>query len=340
MARPPLYLHYIDMSMSQLPSKVTFIEVEADYAGQRIDNFLLTRLKGLPKSRLYNLLRKGEIRVNKKRTKPSYRLSAGDSIRLAPIRLQQKTETFTLDNSLRENLESRILHEDDDYLVIDKPAGMAVHGGSGLSWGLIEAARAMRADCRQLELAHRLDRDTSGCIVLAKRRYALKHFHAALRERSLQKNYIALVDGRWPNTLTEVAEKLEKNVLQSGERMVRASDEGKPSKTLFEVIERFQGLSLLGVKPVTGRTHQIRVHTQCKGMPIVGDPKYGNEEVAKKFKAIGASFMFLHAFSVELPVLERVREDQPKRRVLGKMRMVEAGMPLSWQTAIDQVKNV
>lgn len=281
-------------------SKVRYITIDSEDSGQRIDNFLLRTLKGVPKSHLYRLMRKGEIRVNKKRVKPVYKLLLDDVVRVAPIRVSEKTNTVSTSLNIVANLEKQILFEDERLIVINKPSGMAVHGGSGLSFGLIEALRALRPEARMLELVHRLDRDTSGCLVIAKKRSALRHLHEQLRNKTVQKFYNALVKGHWPTKLTRVTEALRKNDLKSGERVVIADNEnGKESETRYKVIERYRGATLVRAFPVTGRTHQIRVHCQISGFSIAMDSKYGDEEFDNQMKAIGLKRLFLHAASIE-----------------------------------------
>lgn len=280
--------------------KVRFITIDTEDAGQRIDNFLLRTLKGVPKSHLYRLMRKGEIRVNKKRIKPVYKLAVDDILRIAPIRVSEKTDNVSTGLNIVANLEKQILFEDDRLIVINKPSGMAVHGGSGLSFGLIEALRALRPDARMLELVHRLDRDTSGCLVVAKKRSALRNLHEQLRNKKVQKFYHALVKGHWPTKLTRVTEGLKKNDLKSGERVVVVDNiNGKESETRYKVLERYRGATLVRAFPVTGRTHQIRVHCQVSGHSIAMDAKYGHEEFDADMKNKGLKRLFLHAASIE-----------------------------------------
>jgi 23S rRNA pseudouridine955/2504/2580 synthase len=278
------------------PLKVSFVTVTEDQQGQRIDNFLVTHLKGVPKSAIYKILRKGEVRVNKKRIKPVYKLQMDDFIRIPPIKVAEREEFVPKNLDKISALEDAILFEDQYLIVINKPSGMAVHGGSGLSYGLIEALRVLRPQEKNLELVHRLDRDTSGCLLISKKRSILKGLHEQLREKTMEKNYWALVVGEWAAKIKNVTEPLRKNTLQSGERVVRVDEEqGKASHTRFRVLERFDGCTLVQASPVTGRTHQIRVHTQCKGHPIACDDKYGDQVFDSRMREMGLSRLFLHA---------------------------------------------
>ncbi len=274
--------------------RVQYLEINADQAGQRIDNFLLSRLKGVPKSRVYRLLRKGEVRVNKGRIRPEYRLIEDDVVRVPPIRISKQSPASP-GRSLRGILAESILLETEEFLVINKPFGLAVHGGSGINLGVIESLRAMREPHAYLELAHRLDRDTSGCLLIAKSRRVLKHLQDQMRQRSMDKRYITLVSGRWAKERREVNAPLLKQTVASGERIVRANSEGKPSLTRFKLLKHYANASLLEVKLETGRTHQIRVHCQLVGHPLAGDPKYGNESFNETLRHIGLKRLFLHA---------------------------------------------
>ena len=277
---------------------VRLVAVEADYVGQRIDNFLMRELKGVPKSRIYNLLRRGEVRVNKSRAKPDYKLQTGDVVRVPPVRVAVREES-AVPLGLDAGLRSAILYEDAGLLVINKPSGLAVHGGSGISLGLIEALRQMYPEQRHLELVHRLDRDTSGCVMVAKKRSVLKQLHELLKARKgVDKRYLALVGGKWPARKQQVNAPLQKNVLSSGERMVRVELEGKKSVTEYTLLRRVAGASLIEARPVTGRTHQIRVHCQYAGYPILGDDKYGDDGAGANFRKLGLKRLFLHAHSL------------------------------------------
>lgn len=275
---------------------VQIVEIEPDFIGQRIDNFLLARLKGVPKSVIYRVLRKGEVRVNKKRIKPEYKLQQDDVVRIPPITVATQAEPVSVKLSMVKNLEQHILFEDNDLIVLNKPSGMAVHGGSGLQFGVIEALRALRPLAKHLELVHRLDRDTSGCLLIAKKRSVLTHLHEQLRNKTVEKKYWALVAGDWDNKVRKVTEPLKKNTLQSGERVVRVDEqEGKPSETRFRILQRYQQGTLVEAFPVTGRTHQIRVHTACKGHPIACDDKYGDNVFTAQMQQLGLNRLFLHA---------------------------------------------
>ncbi|RHW77053.1 23S rRNA pseudouridine(955/2504/2580) synthase RluC [Colwellia sp. RSH04] len=310
-------------SNNEAKPKVRYFDIEEDDSGQRIDNFLLRTLKGVPKSHLYRLMRKGEIRVNKKRIKPVYKLCAGDVVRVAPIRISEKTGEVSTSLNIVASLEEQILFEDDRLIVINKPSGMAVHGGSGLSFGLIEALRALRPQAKMLELVHRLDRDTSGCLVVAKRRSALRNLHEQLRNKRVQKFYHALVKGHWPTKLTRVTDSLKKNDLKSGERVVVVDNvNGKESETRYKVLQRYQGATLVRAFPVTGRTHQIRVHCQSAGHSIAGDAKYGHDDFDATLKPKGLRRLFLHAASIEFihPKTEqKIKIEAPLENSLEKL---------------------
>ncbi|SNY43383.1 ribosomal large subunit pseudouridine synthase C [Arsukibacterium tuosuense] len=278
---------------------IQMIEIEDDFIGQRIDNFLLARLRGVPKSVIYRVLRKGEVRVNKKRIKPEYKLQHADIVRVPPLTVAAEPDRVSVKLSLVSELESHILFEDNDLIVLNKPSGMAVHGGSGLQFGVIEAMRALRPQAKLLELVHRLDRDTSGCLLIAKKRSVLTHLHAQLRDKMVEKKYWALVSGDWDNKVRKVTDALRKNTLQSGERVVKVDEvNGKPSETRFRILQRYQQGTLVEAFPVTGRTHQIRVHTACKGHPIACDDKYGDNAFSGQMNQLGLNRLFLHAKSL------------------------------------------
>jgi 23S rRNA pseudouridine955/2504/2580 synthase len=276
---------------------VEIVVIEEDAAGQRLDNFLLSRLKGVPKSHVYRLLRKGEVRVNKGRARPEYRLETGDAVRLPPVRRSQPDAPTPLGRLAGERLEARILHEDDRLVVLDKPSGIAVHGGSGLSHGVIEALRAARPAAPFLELVHRLDRETSGCLLIAKRRSTLRSLHALLREGQVEKRYLALVKGSWQQGQVRLEDRLLKS-LRGGERMVTVDESGKAAASVFRPVEIAAEASLLEVRIMTGRTHQIRVQAAAAGHPLAGDDRYGDRDFNRRMRAMGLNRLFLHAASV------------------------------------------
>jgi 23S rRNA pseudouridine955/2504/2580 synthase len=277
---------------------VRHVTIGPNEAGQRIDNFLITALKGVPKSHIYRVLRKGEVRVNKGRVKAQYRLQAGDELRIPPVRVAPESDAPDVSAPRAAELVAHILYEDTDLLVLDKPSGWAVHGGSGVAYGVIEALRVARPDLPNLELVHRLDRETSGCLLLAKHRAALLALHDALRNGAVDKHYLALVQGRWPSSLRRVDVALRKNVLRSGERIVAGDEDGKAAESEFHVRNAYRQASLVEVHLLTGRTHQIRVHAAHAGHPLAGDSKYGDAEFNKTMKAQGLRRLFLHAHTV------------------------------------------
>ncbi len=308
------------------PRGPRFLTVDVDDSGQRLDNFLMRVLRGVPKARLYRALRKGEIRVNKGRVRADYRLVAGDVVRVPPLRQPDPAEASALPGFWARQLQERIVYEDGDLLVINKPSGLAVHGGSGLSFGLIEGLRQLRPEDRYLELVHRLDRETSGLILIARRPAILRELHRQLREDEVDKRYIALVAGRWPSECRVVEAPLQKNVLKSGERVVCVSREGKRAVTRFSVLERFDRATLLEARPVTGRTHQIRVHALHAGHALLGDEKYSSESAQALARDIQLNRLFLHAFRLRLtlpgtgPLELEAALDQDLEIVLGKLR--------------------
>lgn len=283
------------MTAQDAPVRVEHWQAGEGDAGQRIDNFLLRRLKGVPRSVIYRILRKGEVRVNARRIGPEYRLEAGDRVRVPPVRTAAERPAPRPGAGLAAQLEAAILHEDERLLVVNKPAGLAVHGGSGVSYGVIEALRALRPGERELELVHRLDRDTSGCLMVAKRRSLLRLLHALQREGRIEKIYLALLAGRWRRGAARVDAPLRKNVMQGGERMVRVAADGKEAVTEFRVVQRFADSTLVEATLVTGRTHQIRVHAAHLGTPILGDAKYGDAEANRRCRERGLRRLFLHA---------------------------------------------
>lgn len=269
--------------------------------GQRIDNFLLRELKGIPRTHIYRLLRKGEVRVNKGRAKANRKLILGDVVRIPPVRLPTREEAGKPSQSLIKIIDKSIIYEDDLLLIISKPSGLAVHGGSGISFGVIEVLRALRPEAKFLELAHRLDRDTSGCLLVAKKRSALRILQDLQREGKVNKRYLALLKGHWRRGKEDVRVPLKKNILQSGERRVRVDPEGKDSHTIFRVRQAYSQATLVEAELKTGRTHQIRVHAAWLKSPILGDTKYGDEAANKWARPLGLKRLFLHAVYLQFP---------------------------------------
>lgn len=265
--------------------------VDDSVAGQRIDNYLLRVCKGVPKSHVYRILRSGEVRVNGGRVGPTYRLAEGDEVRIPPVRVAEPTVT----SAAPAGKPLPVVYEDDALIVIDKPSGKAVHGGSGVSFGVIEQLRSQRPEARLLELAHRIDRETSGLLIIAKKRSALTALHDMMREGRIEKRYLTLVPGRWANPLQHVKEPLFKYLTPDGERRVRVSGDGKVAHSVVRLVRRWQRFSLLEVELKTGRTHQIRVHLAHLGFPLCGDDKYGNFPLNKALEQEGLKRMFLHA---------------------------------------------
>lgn len=288
--------------------QVIYVEINEDNCDQRLDNFLISRLKGVPKSRIYRLVRKGEVRVNKGRVDIKYRLAAGDVVRIPPIRVAERSEESFVPKGLQAALQQGILFEDDGFMVINKPAGFAVHGGSGVSSGIIEGLRLIRPEARFLELVHRLDKDTSGCLLIAKKRSALRKLQEFFRNSEIKKTYQALLAGQWDRKKLIVTAPLLKNISKGGERIVVISKAGKAAETLFTRIKLFRNATLVEASPKTGRTHQIRVHAASLGHAIVGDDRYGSDEINKLFKNKGYKRMFLHAETLKFkhPVTDEI----------------------------------
>lgn len=312
---------------SENASKVRYLVVKEDADGQRVDNFLLNRLKGVPRSWVYRVLRRGEVRVNRGRVKPTRRLRLGDEVRVPPVRMSESSPVSAPGAGLRQQIENAILYEDQDLLVVNKPSGIAVHGGSGLSFGVIEVLRALRPQASYLELAHRLDRDTSGLLLVAKRRPALRQLQKLQLAGRVEKRYLALVSGRWRRDRVTVDAPLKKNTLRSGERLVRVDPEGKAAVTHFEVLQRFDQAMLVQARLETGRTHQIRVHAAHLGTPILGDSKYGDEAADRQFRELGLNRLFLHAWRLDFPWEGR----------RGGYRL-EAPLPDELQQLLDRLK--
>ncbi|MPZ43575.1 MAG: RluA family pseudouridine synthase [Betaproteobacteria bacterium] len=277
----------------------TWIEADETVAGQRVDNMLLKVLKGVPRQHIYRLVRTGQVRVNSARVDPTYRVQAGDRVRIPPVRIAQRASTDAAPAPAA-RFQATIVHEDDHLAAIDKPAGIAVHGGSGISRGVIEEMRLARPRLKYLELVHRLDRDTSGVLLLAKKRSALVALHAAIREGAVRKLYTLLVRGRFLQPRREVDVALEKYLLPGGDRRVKAGSRGLASRTVFTLERHIGEYSLLQAELITGRTHQIRVHGAHIGHPIAGDDKYGDFAANKAAARGGLKRMFLHAARIEL----------------------------------------
>jgi 23S rRNA pseudouridine955/2504/2580 synthase len=294
MSDSPASIEAANRSGHGVVTAARMVVIESGDAGQRIDNYLLRSLKGVPRSRIYRILRKGEVRVNKGRVTASYRLQSGDQLRIPPIRIAER-EGGRVPPAASALLLGRVLYSCKGLMVIDKPAGMAVHGGSGLSHGLIEALRLARTDLSAAELVHRLDRDTSGCLMVATRRSMLRQLHARLRDGEVDKRYLALLAGRLAEERYDVDQPLRKNQLRGGERYVTVDSEGKPARTLFRVVERYREATLVEALLYSGRTHQIRVHAASIGHPVVGDEKYGDERVNQRLAKVGLNRLFLHA---------------------------------------------
>ncbi|MGR5093147.1 23S rRNA pseudouridine(955/2504/2580) synthase RluC [Vibrio maritimus] len=315
--------------MSEIRTKVQFVDIDDDMAGQRIDNFLRNQLKNIPKSVVYRIVRKGEVRVNKKRVKAEYKLQAGDLVRIPPVTLEEKEPEAPLNTNLNKvaQLESQIIYEDDHMLVLNKPSGLAVHGGSGLKFGAIEALRALRPQARFLELVHRIDRDTSGILLVAKKRSALRHLQAQFREKTVQKYYYALVMGTWKPSCKVVKAPLLKNEVNS---IVRVNPNGKASETRFKVLASYEQATLIQASPITGRTHQIRVHTQYTGHPIAWDDRYGDRRFDAYTAKVGLDRLFLHAANIIFThpgkdeKMEIHAEMEPKlKRALDKLKTMQ-----------------
>lgn len=306
---------------TQIPS-VRLLQIDTEQAGQRLDNFLIRHCKGVPKSHLYKAIRSGEVRVNKGRISADYRLAEGDTVRVPPLRLPAVGEPRVVPPAV-----FPVVYEDDALLVIDKPAGTAVHGGSGVSFGVIEQLRAARPDAPFLELAHRLDRETSGLLMVAKKRSALLALHDMLRESRGSKRYMALVVGDWVNDKQHLRQPLLKWLAASGERRVKVDASGKVAHTIITLKKRYGRYTLLEAELRTGRTHQIRVHLASSGYPIVGDEKYGTDEVRAHFARLGFHRMFLHAGSLEIA-----------HPLTGELLSLHAPLPAACEKIIDYLE--
>lgn len=280
--------------MTDKSPRAKLVEIGDSHAGQRIDNFLITELKGVPKTRIYRAIRNGEVRVNSGRIKQTYRLQLGDKVRVPPVSCTETTKSKVSKSALQ-FIADNIIYEDSSIIIVNKPANLPVHGGTGVSGGLIERLTLLRPECKFLNLAHRLDRATSGCIVIAKKRAALLQIQEQLVSKTALKQYLCLVKGQWSGGTKTICLPLRKNHLQSGERRVVVADDGKPSVTVFAPIQKFSNATLLLATLKTGRTHQIRVHAAVSGFPIAGDEKYGDAYFNKQLHKLGLRRMFLHS---------------------------------------------
>ena len=299
--------------------------ISTNQAGQRIDNFLMRYLGKVPKSRIYQMVRKGEVRVNKGRIKPAYRLMAGDCVRIPPVFMEYK-EAFAATNEQKQRLLKAIIYEDEAMLVLNKPSGMTVHSGSRQRQGIIEIIRQCRPDYGVLELVHRLDKETSGCLMLAKSRNSLLQLHQEQKNGSIEKYYIALLVGQLKQTLRRVDEALQKNTRQAESQRVRISHDGKDAASLFQRQKLFQQATLCEIKLLTGRTHQIRVHSAHIGHPVLGDNKYGNKNQNMSFRKLGLRRMFLHASQLQF-----ISPDTQKRQ------LVRAPIDKQLQSLLDRL---
>lgn len=305
---------------------VSYQTIQEEEAGQRLDNYLIRILKGVPKSHIYRIIRSGEVRVNKGRARVSSRLQAGDSVRIPPIRLSQE-KTIFVSKKIEDSLNDSIIYEDNHLMVLNKPAGIAVHGGSGQQFGVIEALRKSRPELHYLELIHRLDKDTSGCLLIAKKRSALRAIHAELASRKVQKTYWALCLNDWQDKKNkEVCVALQKNLLRSGERIVKVHPEGKESNTFFRLLENFSNACWLEAKPVTGRTHQIRVHSAHIGHVILGDKKYGFDADVSTLPDVVSERLYLHAREIQFSLND-------------KLYQFEAAIDDVFKSTIEQLRN-
>jgi 23S rRNA pseudouridine955/2504/2580 synthase len=318
------------MKMNDLAQdSVRRLKIDDDQEDQRLDNYLMTRLKGVPKSRIYKMVRGGEVRINGGRVEVGYRLKKGDEVRIPPVRVAAPTiAPVTRLPAGAARLVPRILYRDDALIALNKPPGMAVHGGSGISRGVIEQLRLELPECRMLELVHRLDRETSGVLLIALKRRALTGMHAAMREGKVEKRYLTLVAGRWPNPLQHVKLPLHKRVTEEGEKRVTVRDEGQTAHTIFRRLQSFAEFTLLEAELKTGRTHQIRVHTSHLGFPIAGDDKYGDFALNKSLASQGLKRMFLHAASLSFI-----------HPISGERLQIEAPLPEDLRSFLDHLNS-
>ncbi|GMQ96339.1 MAG: 23S rRNA pseudouridine(955/2504/2580) synthase RluC [Gammaproteobacteria bacterium] len=292
-----------------MTTRVHYVTAEAAHAGQRIDNFLIARLKGVPRSLIYRILRTGQVRINMGRVRPDYRLKSGDVIRLPPIRQAEQRPQSSIPARLVESLGKAVCYEDNDLLVMDKPSGLAVHAGSKVSYGLIDVMRQLRPDLADIRLVHRLDKDTSGCLMLAKNRASQNRIQDAMQAGNIDKQYLGLVAGTLPRGTHAVENALRKNVLRKGERMVVTVENGKLAKSEITPLEHYKEASLVKINLLTGRTHQARVHCAHLGHPIAGDRKYGDRTFNRLIRTFGLKRLFLHASMLCLPGTTQGEQD-------------------------------
>lgn len=303
-----------------LHSSVQKLIIDDDQADQRIDNFLLAYLKSVPKTRIYKMLRKGEVRVNGGRIKPPYRLKANDQVRVPPVYQKKQAEGPSASLNDVKRLDNLIVYESERLIVLNKPTGIAVHGGSGIAFGVIEAMRSLRPELKYLELVHRIDKDTSGCLMIAKKRSTLRYIHKQLRARTVKKTYHAIVSGHWPRSCKQVNFPLAKSLTKTGENITVVSEAGKPSLTRFRLLKTFKSCSLIEARPSTGRTHQIRAHCAYSGFPICGDTRYDINNVG-----VINDRLYLHAQEIEF-------FEQPE----GEKITVSADVEINWLNIIKE----
>lgn len=315
------------MADEKLASRVQKLEVDVNSVGQRLDNFLISRLKGVPKTRIYRIIRKGEVRVNGKRIKPDYKLVLNDLVRVPPIRVSASEKRIPTAD-LSQLIKDSILYQDENLLVLNKPSGISVHAGTGVKISLIEVLRHNQQD-DYLELVHRIDKGTSGCLLIARNSQALKVLQSEFKARAVKKNYHALVHGLWPQQIEEIGVNLQRSPEAGGERRVYVAEEGQQALTRFKLIRHFKQHSLVLAQPKTGRTHQIRVHAQFAGFPLCGDEKYSDPEKRRQLAKIGITRLCLHANSLEF-----------KHPVSGELIKVTAPYDEKFQMALNALSEI
>lgn len=310
-----------------MAQKCRSVRVTSDDIGRRLDNFVLTALNGVPRSRVYRMIRRGEVRVNSGRASQGYRLLQGDIVRIPPFFSDSDVNRCTeINQKLKGLIEENVLFENENLLILNKPAGIPVHGGSNYRFGIIEIVRAIRAP--RVTLAHRLDRDTSGCLAIVKDPLLLRQIHTAMREGAVDKEYQGLVRGVWRGGARFVEGQLKKGLLRGGERMVQAVDDGKPARTWMCPVQRFSDATLMRIKPFTGRTHQIRVHAASQGHPLAGDAKYGEQAFNRRMRGLGLGRLFLHASRFRFSLVDPPVSYQ-----------FEAPLPLELTRILEQLRN-